>query len=117
MLIEINSDSDFMLVARTFYTNGQGNSEKELEKDLKTIDNLRIQFNKYLKGGNYNLKLMLNHFIVINNTFGIAAIQMIKARCNTNLHGQINSLAAIVGIQGRTDINESLYTDILSEIK
>ena len=117
MLIDIKSEADFTLVARTFYANGHGNSEKDLEKDLKIIDNLKIQLNKYLKGGNYNLKLMLNHFIVINNTFGVAAIQMIKSQCKPILHAQINSLAAIVGLQSQTDTDDELYRDILSQIE
>lgn len=117
MIFNIESEDDFRLVARSFYNNGSGNREVALKTDLRLITNLQTQISRYLSGGKHNLNLMLNHFIVLNNVFGVATIPLIKSQLKPTLHTCVDALARIVGMTNSKEYNIDLYNAVMKEIE
>ncbi len=116
-MIEIKTEEDFYLIARTFYSNGQGNLEVDMEADLKRIGNLKYQLGKYKNGGGYNIRYMFNHFMIIQNVFGPVTMPILQFKCPERFHECINSLGWATGISKSPEVDSQLCTLIHKEIR
>ena len=71
------TDSNFILYAARNYKNISCTDEKEFYDDLSKIKSLSKLFNRYMKSGELNYKLILNHLTILYNVFEHSAITRI----------------------------------------
>ena len=71
------TDSNFILYAAKNYKNLSYIDEKEFYDDLSKIKSLSKLFNRYMKSGELNDKLILNHLTILYNVFEHSAITRI----------------------------------------
>ena len=62
-----------MMFAIRHYNNPQCEGEKEFQDDLKRFKYIKRLLRKYYETGILKERLLLNHFIVLNNVFGAYA--------------------------------------------
>jgi hypothetical protein len=66
------TDENFMLVAMHRYDNCQLNTIDEFQQDINRLNCIQKLIEKYLssKGNIINIRLVLNHTIILHNAFG-----------------------------------------------
>lgn len=75
------SEQNFLLFAAKNYDNPQCMDIDEFKDDLKRINYIKKLFNKYKATGELKERLIINHLIVLYNTFGaVAATKMLFFR-------------------------------------
>ena len=67
------SNENVMMFAIRHYDNPQCEGEKEFQDDLKRFKYIKRLLRKYYETGILKERLLLNHFIVLNNVFGADA--------------------------------------------
>ena len=72
-MFEDLNDDNFLLFAMKFYDNPQCLSEIDFNNDLKIFKYVKRLLNRYLETDDLAYRLLLNHFIVVFNMFGIEA--------------------------------------------
>ena len=71
------TDDNFLIYAIKNYQNPSCTGMAELEDDLKRFKYLKRLLNKYLKTGEPNERLIINHIILLYNVFGQATTRML----------------------------------------
>ena len=69
---ELNEEN-FVLFASRNYNNPQCTSIDEFNDDLLRFKYLKRLFKRYIKDGDLQERLILNHLVVLYNVFGITA--------------------------------------------
>ncbi len=64
---------NWLLFAQHHYDNPTLEKEKEFYEDLKRFKYLKRLFRKYVFTGEFNIRLVVNHIIVLQNVFGVEA--------------------------------------------
>ena len=72
-MYETINSSNVVMYAIRHYNNPQCEGEKEFEDDLKRFKYIKRLLRKYHETGILKERLLLNHFIVLNNVFGAEA--------------------------------------------
>jgi len=72
MFEKITKDN-WLLFAQKYYDNPALEVQKEFYEDLKRFKYLKRLFRKYLYTGDLNIRLVVNHVIVLQNVFGVEA--------------------------------------------
>ena len=67
------TNENVMMFAIRHYNNPQCEGEKEFQDDLKRFKYIKRLLRKYYETGILKERLLLNHFIVLNNVFGADA--------------------------------------------
>jgi hypothetical protein len=62
-------ESSFLLFAAKFYDNSHCLDTQEFFDDIKRFKYLKRLFNKYQETGELKERLILNHIVILNNTF------------------------------------------------
>lgn len=70
-------DSEFRKLA-ILYFSSENNSLSEFSEEIKRVKNIKKQLKKYNSGYNINLRLLLNHMIILNNSFENFSYSVIK---------------------------------------
>lgn len=73
----ILSESTFLQFAMNHYDNPHCHDISEFEEDMKRFQYIRKLFNRYSSEGDLKERLILNHIIIIYNTFGKNATDML----------------------------------------
>ena len=115
MLLKITNEQDFYLIARNFYNNGQGNTEDQFRQDLRLISSLKSQLKKYQTGSGYDLRLMLNNYIILSNVFGIAVDVMLRFRVPQQLHPYLAVFPVL--LKGKLKDPDCFSIDLYNEFK
>lgn len=78
-LFETLSDDNFLLYAAKHYYKPTAADVEEFYDDLKRFTYIKRQLHRYASSGELPERLLLNHFIVIFNVYGIeAALKMLE---------------------------------------
>ena len=72
-MFEKITNDNVLLFALKHYDNPQCDGEKEFYDDLKRFKYIKRLLNRYLETDDLAYRLLLNHFIVVFNMFGIEA--------------------------------------------
>jgi hypothetical protein len=64
---------NWLLFAQHNYDNPTLEQEREFYEDLKRFKYLKRLFRKYVFTGDLNIRLVVNHIIVLQNVFGVEA--------------------------------------------
>lgn len=81
-MFDILNESNFVLFAAKHYDNPQCHDTEEFFDDLKRFKYLRRLFGKYEDSGELKERLILNHIVVLYNTFGPEATRMLFYKLN-----------------------------------
>ena len=91
MYEKITSDNVIMFAIKN-YNNPQCEGELEFYDDLKRFKYIKRLFKKYLETGELRERLLINHFIVLNNVFGSdAAITLLLFKIEKEYWGIMKS--------------------------
>ncbi len=74
------TDDNYVGVAMKFYDNTQCNTVEEFESDLYKIVCIKKMIDRYNTSGVINMRLLLNHFIILHNAFGKLAPELLRLR-------------------------------------
>lgn len=96
-MIRIRNENDFLMIARQFYHNNEGNTEQQFQQDLRLIANLKLMIERYIKEDQkFNARLMLNIYIILRNIFGIATDILLRYKLPDNLHPYFNTISFVI---------------------
>jgi len=73
-MIPVLDDSNFLLYAAQNYDNPQCHSTEEFIEDVRRIKYIKKLLTRYLESGDLKERLILNHFIILNNVFETGAL-------------------------------------------
>jgi hypothetical protein len=111
----MKTEADFLHLALHSYSNVQCNTVDEFNSDLERIKIVRRMIVKFKTSGEISLRLVLNHFVILFNVFGSAALQLILFRFEKEYHSilfpfldQINRLPEEMRIEFDPVIVEEL---------
>lgn len=115
----ILTNENFLIYAAHYYTNNLCESDDEFFEDLDRIKYIKKIFNIYEKSGEVNVNLLLNHFIILYNTFDSKAITKILFFKLPKYHKYLKTLLYFTGhlpesINGIVDKNFIIDTEIIS---
>lgn len=80
MKIELNEDNLYLFAAKHYY-NPRYIDADEFEEDLLRFKYIKRLFNRYIATDQINERLVLNHLIIIFNSFGIeASLQILELK-------------------------------------
>jgi len=92
MYKQITKDN-WLLFAQANYDNPTLEKEKEFYEDLKRFKYLKRLFRKYELTGDINVRLIVNHIIVLQNVFGVeAAITLLLYKLDTKFWPSLKSV-------------------------
>ena len=74
------TEGNFLLFAAKHYDTMRSTGEEEFQEDLKRFQYLRRLFKRYADTDDLQLRLILNHIIIIYNCFGHEATSMLFMR-------------------------------------
>jgi hypothetical protein len=74
----IRDDNEYVLKAMHCYENSSCIAFDEFKEDLNRVTTIRKCISKYLEGEELNVRLVLNHFIVVFNVFGSYGYDLLK---------------------------------------
>ena len=73
---ELNDDN-YIMFAIKYYDNPQCVTRDDFYEDLKRFKYIKRLFKRYIKTGQLKSHLLLNHFIILFNVFGEAAVPLL----------------------------------------
>ena len=73
----ILTKENYTFYAMRNYNNSCVNSIEEFQSDLNRIECMKRIFGKYTNTGKINVRLTINHFIILTNVFGKFAVDLI----------------------------------------
>ena len=87
---ELNEDN-FLLFAIKNYENPQAVTKEDFEKDLNHFKYIKRLLKRYKNTGELKTHLLLNHFIILYNTFGEATTPMLFFKIEKGLWSSMKS--------------------------
>jgi len=117
---ELNKDN-FLLFSIRYYENPTSSTQDEFEEDLKRFKYVKRWLKKYHDSGTINSHLLLNHIIVIFNSWGDAAVPMLFYKIDPTYWGYLKSFLLFLDRvptwppSGLEEIEEDI--NILSSLK
>ena len=92
---ELNEDN-FILFAIKHYQNPQAVSKDDFEKDLNHFKYIKRLLKKYKNTGELKTHLLLNHFIILYNTFGDATTPMLFYKIEQELWSSMKTFIMLL---------------------
>jgi hypothetical protein len=86
------TEENYIGIAMHHYDNVQCNTIDEFQTDMYRIICIKKLIDKYLSSGKVNLRLVLNHIIVLNNSFGEITYDLLKLRLEDRYHPVVKSI-------------------------
>jgi len=84
---------NWLLFAQHNYDNPTLEKQKEFYEDLKRFKYLKRLFRKYLFTGELNIRLVVNHIIVLQNVFGVeASVTLLLYKIDTKFWPALKSV-------------------------
>jgi hypothetical protein len=92
--MQLNKDNFFIFAAKN-YDIKLNSTEEDFQEDLKRFLYVKRLLNKYKKGNELKTRLILNHIIIIYNSFGVAATPMLFMRME-ELHAELKPFVLVL---------------------
>lgn len=108
----ILNEDNFLRVTLGNYNNSQLNTIEEFSHDLSRIGCVKRVLDRYNSSGKINLRLLLNHIIILHNSFDDITPMMLKHKIPEALLSPVKSVMLYLGyIAGSdwVDIKEDEY--------
>jgi len=98
MEVALLNDSNFMQYAMRVYTNPSCVGMHEFAEDLSRIKYIKRLLRRYKKTGEIREQLLINHFIVLSNVFGvIGAARLLFFKVESELYPEIKTFMVYIG--------------------
>lgn len=119
------SEETFLLYAAQNYNNPACSSLKEFHSDLKRFKYIKRLLKRYRKTGILSERLLLNHFILLRNVFGLAMVPMLFFKFDEEFWEDIKTFLVYLNyipdnFQINDEVNESsisLNTEIITKLR
>ena len=112
----INKDN-FYLFAAANYVNPQCPTKEELDNDLIRYTSINVLFRRYTESSSINVRLILNHFIILHNVFGIEACNIISFyKIQRAYHSQLKTFLVYLNILKESDVSEIKIDNYLLQL-
>ena len=93
---ELNEDN-FLLFAIKNYENPQAVTKEDFDKDLNHFKYIKRLLKRYKNTGQLKTHLLLNHFIILYNIFGVATTPMLFFKIEEDLWSSMKSFILFLG--------------------
>jgi hypothetical protein len=93
---ELN-DENFILFAIKHYENPQAVTEADFYEDLKRFKWIKRLLKKHKSNGEMNIHLLINHFLILYNTFGDAATPLLFFKIDSEYWSFIKTVIVYLG--------------------
>ena len=100
------TEKNYIGIAMHYYDNIQCNTINEFESDLYRILCIKKIIDKYLFSGNVNIRLLLNHFILLHNVFDGIASELLKLKLEEKYYSIVKSILVYLSYIESDDWNE-----------
>ena len=104
------TEDNYIGIAMHRYDNIQCNTIEEFENDMYRIVCIKKLIDKYISSGNINLRLTLNHVIVLYNSFGNMAVDLLMLRMEDKHFSVIKSILVFLRY-----IESDTWNDVLED--
>lgn len=104
-MIEITNDN-YIGIAMHQYDNIQCNTIEEFEHDMYRIICIKKIIDKYTSSKNINLRLVLNHVIILHNSFGSLTVDLLKLRLDEKYHSVVKTILVFLKYIESNDWND-----------
>ena len=116
MYEKITSENVMMFAIR-HYDNPQCEGEKEFQDDLKRFKYIKRLLRKYYETGILKERLLLNHFIVLNNVFGAnACATLLLYKIQKEYWSAVKSFLLYLNILREDELTEVQEDDKVKEV-
>lgn len=110
------TEKNFIMFAMKHYQNPQCLNVDEFHDDLKRIKYIKRLFSRYVSHGDLKDRLILNHIIILYNSFGLEATKMLFFKIESVYWPQLKTFLVFLNympevLQGVSD-RPILNTDI-----
>ena len=106
---ELN-ESNYIMFAIKHYENPQAVTQEDFYDDMKRFKWIKRLLNKYKNTGEMNVHLLVNHFIILYNTFGDATTPLLFCKIDEELWGVLKTF--IIYLQRLPEYPRSHLHDI-----
>lgn len=89
-MVHLNDDN-FRMYAAKHYDNPEGLSLKDFENDLLRMRSVQKLFNRYSRQKVINIRLLLNHIIILHNVFGTVASELLFYKTDPKYYPYLKS--------------------------
>ena len=97
MLFDHLNEDNFLLCAIKNYENPQAVTKEYIDKDLNHFKYIKRLLKRYKNTGVLKTHLLLNHFIILYNIFGVAATPMLYFKIDKELWSTMKSFIMFLG--------------------
>ena len=116
MYEKITSENVMMFAIR-HYDNPQCEGEKEFQDDLKRFKYIKRLLRKYDETGVLKERLLLNHFIVLKNVFGVdACATLLLFKIQKEYWGVLKSFLLYLNILKEDELKDVQEDDKVKEV-
>jgi len=100
MKFDLITDKNFLIYATKKYDNPQCSSVDEFNEDLRRFSSVkRLLLRLARKDESVNIRMLLNHIIILDNIFGnVAAARMMFFYCEEHTHTYLKSFLLFLNI-------------------
>ena len=111
------TNENVMMFAIRHYDNPQCEGEKEFQDDLKRFKYIKRLLRKYDETGVLKERLLLNHFIVLNNVFGAnACATLLLYKIQKEYWSALKSFLLYLNILREDELTEVQEDDKVKEV-
>lgn len=93
---ELNEDN-YILFAIKHYENPQSVTKEDFFDDLKRFKLIKKLLKKYVSDNKVNIRLLINHFILLYNVFGEATTPLLFYKIESNYWSLVKTLIIYLG--------------------
>jgi len=102
---------NYIGMAMKLYDNIECNSIEEFESDLNRIVCIKKVIDRYLSSGNINIRLLLNHVIILHNAFGKFAVDLLRLNLAEKYHPIVKSVLVYLKYM-ESDLWDDVFEDV-----
>ncbi len=110
-MVKLNEEN-YLGIAMHQYDNIQCNTIEEFQHDLYRVICIKKLIDKYLVSGKINLRLILNHVIVLHNSFGNLAVDLLRFKLDEKHYPPVKTLLVFLKY-----IESDTWNDVLEDSK
>jgi len=112
------TNDNYIGIAMRHYDNVQCNTIDEFQNDMYRIICIKKLIDKYLSSGNINLRLVLNHVIILYNSFDTLVVDLLKLRLDEKHYSVIKTILVFLKYIESDDWNDVLEdSKIFNELR
>lgn len=106
------TDENYIGIAMHHYDNIQCNTIEEFQNDIYRIVCIKKLIDKYTVSKNINLRLLLNHIIVLHNAFGRLSVELLRLRLDEKHYPVVKTVLVFLKY-----IEADHWNDVLEDSK